>query len=71
MLTADSITDEQIHELLNTFLNDALAHIHHQQDMRLCRVALGLVRKSKAERAAARARCAEIINAREASKAVR
>ncbi len=61
-LTADTITDMQIHALLDAFLNDALAHIHRQQDMRLCKIAIGHIRKSKQERAAARARCAEILN---------
>lgn len=61
-LTAETVTDAQIAELLDTFLSSAVAHIHRQGDMRLCRIALGHIRKSKAERAAAREHCAEILN---------
>jgi len=61
-LTADTITDMQIHELLDTLLNNALAHIHRHQDIRLCKIALGHIRKSKKERAAARAHCAQLLN---------
>ena len=61
-LTAATITDMQIHELLDTLLNNALAHIHRHQDIRLCKIALGHIRKSKIERAAARGHCAELLN---------
>ena len=63
-LTAATITDAQIRELLDTFLNNVLDHIYRHQDMRLCRIALGHIRKSKIERAAARSRCAVILNER-------
>lgn len=63
-LTASTITDAQIRELLDSLVNDALAMLYQHKDMRLCRIALGHIRKSKVERAAARSRCAEILNER-------
>ena len=63
-LTAATITDAQIRELLDSLVNDALAMIYQHKDARLCRIALGHIRKSKIERAAARGRCAEILNER-------
>jgi hypothetical protein len=62
-LTADTVTDAQIRELLDSLVNDALAMIYQHKDARLCRIALGYIRKSKIERAAARAHCAELLNA--------
>ena len=58
-LTADTITDQQIHalrrEAVGTSLNDTDPDLMH-----ICEVALYGV----ADRTAARARCAEILNAR-------
>jgi hypothetical protein len=67
-LTGDTVTDIQIIDLLARLLNDVHAHMHQQLDMRLCKIAIGHIRKSKIERAAARAYCAELLN-REAAEA--
>lgn len=61
-LTADSITDMQIRELLDALNNDVHAITRRQQDVRLCKIAIGYIRKSKVERAAACAHCAELLN---------
>jgi hypothetical protein len=62
-LTAATVTDAQIRELLDSLVNDALAMIYQHKDARLCRIALGYIRKSKVETAAARAHCADLLNA--------
>jgi hypothetical protein len=67
-LTAASITDAQIRELLDSLVNDAIAMLYQHKDARQCRIALGFIRKSKIETAAARARCAEILNERARSR---
>lgn len=61
-LTAETVTDMQIINLLSALLGDAHAIVHRQQDMRLCKIAIGHIRKSKMERTAARAHCAELLN---------
>jgi hypothetical protein len=65
MLTADTITDEQI---ISLRFDPSTTQLERQ----LCSVALGDFRVlPHGIRMGARARCAETINAREASKAVR
>ena len=63
-LTAATITDAQIRELLDSLTNDAYSMLYRHQDARLCRIALGHIRKSKVECGAARTRCAAILNER-------
>ncbi len=61
MLTAETITDEQIRELARTSYNTMWT--------RECLIALGevtTVNNPEADRAEARARCAEILNTRSA-----
>ena len=63
-LTSATITDAQIRELLDSLVNDVRAILYQHKDARQCRIALGFIRKSKVETAAARAHCAEILNER-------
>jgi hypothetical protein len=65
MLTADNIADEQIRELLHLCRRDLDAG-DNIITLGICEVALGLRRNrhGKNQRAKARARCAEILNAR-------
>jgi len=71
MLTADTITDEQIRELRDALLADDIRSIQGGE-YRECQIALGLWSvslnqpASKPRVLAARARCAEILNARAA-----
>ncbi len=68
MLTADTITDEQIRELRNTAWDQCDTSIEAQDVAASCSVALSKPRDPTSPlasgRAAARARCAEILNAR-------
>ena len=78
MLTADTITNAQIHELrlairaerhalnMRTTTYDQFVKLDHSEHQ--CRVALGEKRASRGfTRAQARERCAEILNERSAS----
>ena len=70
-VTADTITDEQIRELLESLRTDGewtkkrgRLHWSRQDDMRACMAAIATeIGVSKWTRDAARARCAEILNA--------
>jgi hypothetical protein len=72
MITADTITDEQIRALLETLRLDGewtrefgVLVWSRQDDMRACHAALAAtIVASKWTRETARARCAEILNAR-------
>ena len=74
MITADTITDEQIRVLLATLKAEAqcecgcgpLPYPSTRQDMRACYAALSTseIVASSWTRESARARCAEILNAR-------
>lgn len=57
MITADTITDEQIRELLDTTPSASLAHAF-----------AGHALRDGPYRREARAKCADILNAREAAK---
>jgi hypothetical protein len=61
-VTADTITDEQIRELLSTLIDN---HERHYLARYACAIALMHNRPEKADKIRdARARCAEILNAR-------
>ena len=72
MITADTITDEQIRELLEDLRTDGewtkkrgRLHWSRQDDMRACYAAIAVeIGVSKWTRESARARCAEILNTR-------
>ncbi len=69
MLTADTITDEQIRELARTALTasqhkDCTIALLGRSRLALVGRALEIRRPTKRDRSAARARCAEILNAR-------
>ena len=69
MITADTITDEQIRELLQelrTSPGSRRCTRREREDMRACFVALstGVAWVSSWTKETARARCAEILNAR-------
>ena len=65
MITADTITDEQIRALLGDIRRHDDGTIQRREDMRACLAALATeIRVSKWTRETARARCAEILNAR-------
>ena len=61
MITADTITDEQIRELLASVQKHDDGTIARRETMRMCRWAL---ERGHVQRYAARARLAEILNAR-------
>jgi hypothetical protein len=79
MLTADTITDDQIREL-RTFASGATAVLFDSLTVEICDVALGWVVPPRClnahpahdcvagQRTTARARCAEILNARKEGK---
>jgi hypothetical protein len=79
MVTADTITDEQIRvlrrdlhaQLRVTVAGDIATRIERADMATECDTALTTSAIPQEVRNAARARCVEIINAREASKAVR
>lgn len=68
VVTAETITDEQIRELLDGLLGDAHAHAFMAREMDACRVALGHRRRRHLTRQAARDACAVAWNARHGAK---
>lgn len=73
MLTADTITDEQIRELRRILRSEldatATTVTKFWESDRICALALGTRRDRLIRKHEARARCAEILNARKESDA--